>query len=237
MTRPSKLSLALLCALAGAVVLIGGSPAVSQRQTRSPVVRPPVVRDRNSEEQPPDPYANVAVLVEAFVVQVDLSALYDMGVSPLGQQPHAVSVEDLLECLKDPDKAIVLTGAKTMGSHRHLKGQTRQEETTYRPRTKVINTSQGPRDTVEYRPYENGQSFQAEPMILSENAVHLRYGFSYSGLRGEQQANSEVPPNNVSWSWEGMVSVTAGEPAIVGASQDQNNAVFLILTAHIANRT
>jgi len=244
MTKPSKLSLVLVCTLAGAVVLIGGRPAASQRQVRTPpvrtpVVRPPVARERNPEEQPEDPYAHTGVLVEAFVVQVDLAALYEMGVSPLGQEPHAVSVENILECLKDRDKATVVTGAKAVGSHRSEQGRVRQSETTYRPRTKAVNTNQGPRNTVEYRAYENGQTFAVWPTVLSENTVVLRYEFSYSGsgVRGKQQSHSEVPPDGVSWTWDGPASANVGEPTIVGAAQDESRAIFLILTAHIAGRT
>ncbi len=244
MTKPSKLSLVLVCALAGAVVLIGGRPAASQRQVRTPpvrtpVVRPPVARNRNPEEQPPDPYAGTGVLVEAFVVQVDLAALYEMGVSPLGQEPHAVSAENILACLKDPEKATVVTGAKAVGIHGSQQGKMRQSETTYRPRTKVVKTNQGPRDTVEYRAYEHGQTFAVWPTVLSENTIVLRYEFAYSGsgARGEQQSNSEAPPDSVSWTWDGPASVNVGEPTIVGAAHDESRAIFLILTAHIANRT
>jgi hypothetical protein len=237
MTRQSKVGLALIFVLAGAVVLIGGSPAASQRQVRPPVVRPTTTRDRNPDEQAEDPYADIGVLVESFVIEIDLSALYEMGVSPLGQAPHAVSVENILECLKDPDTATVVTGAKAVGVHRSQQGRMRQSKTTYRAKTRVVNTSQGPRETVDYSPYENGQSFEVWPSFLSEDTIALRYDFTYSGVRGEQQSGGEAPPDSVSWSWNGSVSVTAGKPLIVGATQDEDSAVFLILTAHIIGRT
>lgn len=237
MTRQSKVGLALIFVLAGAVVLIGGSPAASQRQVRPSVVRTPTARDRNPDEQAEDPYANIGVLVESFVVEVDLSALYDMGVSPLGQAPHAVSVENILKCLKDPDRATVVTGAKALGVHRSQQGRVRQSETTYRARTKTVNTSQGPRETADYRSYENGQSFEVWPVLLSEDEIVLRYDFTYSGVRGEQRSGDEAPPDSVSWSWNGSVSVTAGKPLIVGATQDEDSVIFLILTAHIVSRT
>jgi hypothetical protein len=236
MTKQSKLGLVLVCALAGTVILLGGSPAASQRQVRPPVVRQSVAQERRPEEQPQDPFADVAVLVELFVVQVDLSAFEEMGVSPLGQEPHTVSADNILECLKDPDKATILTGAKAVSVHRSQQGQMRQSETTYRPRTRAINTDQGPRNTAEYRAYETGQTFQVQPTILSEDTILLHYDFSYAGVRGEQQSSDAAPPDTISWSWNGPASVTAGAPTIVGATQGESSAVFLILTAHIMDR-
>ena len=231
MTKRSKLGFLVLCALAGAVLLLGGSPAVSQRQPRIAVVR-----DRTPDEQPPDPYLNAAVLVEAFVVQVDLSALYEMGVSPLGQEPHAVSVNNILACLKDTDKATVLAGAKAVGLHQSQKGQVGQRETTYRKRSKTVSTNQASTNTVEYRPYDSGQNFEVWPTLLSDTMVRLQYEFAYSGVQNAQRNDWDAPPDTVSWSWEGPVSMNVGEPAVVGAAQNEDSAVFLILTAHIANR-
>ena len=169
-------------------------------------------------------------------MQVKLPTLYEMGVSPLGQKPHAVSVENILECLKDPRQATVVAGAKTVGLHRSQQGQIEQRETTYQKRTRTVNTNQGRTNTVEYTPYKNGQSFEAWPAVLSGDTISLRYAFSYSGVRHAEQDDGETPPDTVSWSWNGPVSVNVGEPAIVGAAQDEGSAVFLILTAHIANR-
>ena len=59
-----------------------------------------------------DPYKDVCVLVEAFVVEVDLSSLYRQGVSPIGQKPDSVSVENILKCLDAKDIAQVTTGIK-----------------------------------------------------------------------------------------------------------------------------
>lgn len=211
------------------VVLLGGSPASSQRP-----LRPQIVRERAPDERPEDPYANVGILVEAFVVEVDLTTLYEMGVSPLGQEPHAVSVDNILACLKHPDQATVLTGTKAMGVHRSMRGQLRQKGTTYRPHTRMTRTDQGPVQSVDYRPYETGQTFEVQPALVSEHAATIAYEFGYSAVRGE--GNDEAPPDAVSWSWNGTASVTLGTPAVVGATQDEDGVVFLILTAHIVNR-
>jgi hypothetical protein len=221
----------LILLLAGTVVLIHGTPAASQRQARISAVR-----ERADDERSEDPHANVDVLVEAFVVEVKLATLYEMGVSPLGQTPHAVSVRNLLESLKDPRDAIVLTGAKTISLHAGRTGEIRQTESTYRPRTRAIPTNRGQRSNTDYVRYENGQALNAVSRVLSETSLRVDYEFSYSGVRQEQQDDDSVPPATVSWSWEGTVSLATGEPSIVGAAQDRDNAVFLVLTAHIMDR-
>jgi hypothetical protein len=39
----------------------------------------------------------------------------------------------------------------------------------------------------------------------------------------------------VSWSWESEISLPTGTPMIAGAMQNDQSAIFLILTAHILN--
>ncbi|MBN1360741.1 MAG: hypothetical protein JW993_09125 [Sedimentisphaerales bacterium] len=231
MTKHAKLSLAAICLLAAAIVLAGGSPAASQRPAR-----PTIVRERGAEPQAEDPYANVGVLVEAYVVKVELAALYELRVSPLGQAPRAVSVENILTCLKSPEKATVITGTKASGVHRSARGRVRQSETIYRSRARMVPTREGQVQTVDYTPYESGRTFQVQPTIVAPNAVVLEYEFSYSGFRGNREDNDEAPPDTVSWSWNGAATVITGMPTIVGATQAENSAIFLILTARIPNR-
>ena len=54
------------------------------------------------------------VMVQAFLAEVKLEALYKQSVNPLGQRPKSVTVENILDCLKDKDKAKIVTGVKTV---------------------------------------------------------------------------------------------------------------------------
>jgi len=182
--------------------------------------------------QQADPYAGTTVLVEAFVVEVDLAELYEMDVSPLGREPHSVSAEDILRCLEAHDTANVLLGAKAVGIHDTGKNQTRETETAYRTRTRMIGTPDGPKQSVDYSPYEYGQTLTISPEVRSDRAVDLGYSFEYSGVRIDEK-DTERPPDTVSWSWNGTVSLKFGKPTIAGAVQDEENAIFFVLTAHI----
>ena len=75
--------------------------------------------------KPPDPYKDSKILVEAFVVEVELDALYKQGVSPIGQKPKAVSIMNILRCFKDKDAAKVTAGTKLALNHNE---QSRIEE-------------------------------------------------------------------------------------------------------------
>jgi len=80
-----------------------------------------------------DPHQDVCVLVEAFVVEVNLSELYKQGVSPIGQKPDSVSVENILKCLDAKDIAQVTTGVK-VAIQSGQRGEAKIKETTPRPR-------------------------------------------------------------------------------------------------------
>jgi uncharacterized protein (UPF0333 family) len=226
MARKRKTYVMLIVVLAGVSML-----AASDRNPRARVARraEPAVRDAVREA---DPYANRTVLVEAFVVQMDLKALYGMGVNPLGQAPHSVSVANLQEYLKTGDKANVLVGTKAAAIHGSNRNTAKRTETRYYPKTKLINTSSGKKETVDYRAYEDGETLAITPFVLSEDAIRLSYSFNYSGPRTIQQP-SETPLSTVSWSWAGVTSLNVGQPRIVGATQDAEGAIFFVLTAHV----
>ena len=219
MTRKAKCGLVLIVLLTGVSIL-----TARDRNDRTRIAGP-VAREV-------DPYENRAVLVEAFVVQMDLAALYGMDVNPLGQAPHSVSVANLLEYLNTGDKAIVLVGAKATAVHGSNRNTAKRSEARYHQREQVLNTPQGKKETVDYVPYENGETLTVAPFILSEHAVALGYSFSYSGPRGAKQKDT-APLDTVSWSWNGDIALEAGQPRIIGATQDEKTAIFFVLTAHI----
>jgi hypothetical protein len=192
---------------------------------------PAAPRGPGRDEAEPDPFAGRTVLVEAFVVQMDVSLLEEMGVSPLGREPHFATAEGLLERLQSGD-ASVLLAVRSAAVHEWARGQVRETETTYRPKT-LPGRGPGPQGArTSYASYDSGQTLSIEPVVLSESSVRLEYSFEHSGIRSPA-AESEAPPETISWSWSSQVSLDAGKPRIVGGTQDEDAAIFLILTAHI----
>ena len=222
MTRKTKCALLLAMFLAGVSIVTAGNP--TSRQS--------AIRRASAAEQRIDPYENRTVLLEGFVVQVDLTALREMDVNPLGQAPRAVSVVNLLQALTGNDGATVVVGAKVAAAHGAQRSQTRRAETTYYLRKQIVRTARGTQEAVDHAPYDNGATLSMSPIILSDTRVRVGYDFDYNGPRGTERAG-EGPLDSVSWSWEGIVSLDVGHPRIVGATQDEKTTVFFVLTAHL----
>jgi hypothetical protein len=197
--------------LLGTLTLMGGRPNM-----------PP--RPRPSLGQNPESAVDaVAALVEAFVVEVNLPALAKLGVSPIGAEPHAVAVADLLQCL-DSGQARVICGSKA-ASQSDGKTAIQARRTTY------VRRETGVTPQVQYNPYDSGTHFSVSVSAASETAVSA--GFSFTHARFTQKAQApDAPPDTESWDWSGLVVLKPGQPQIVAATQDSEIAVFLLLTAH-----
>lgn len=212
----------ILVVLAGVSLL-----AASDRPARPRGARRPEPTSREA-----DPYANRTVLVEAFVVQMDLAALYGMGVNPLGQAPHSVSVANLLEYLQTGDKTNVLVGTKAAALHGSGRNMATRSETSYYPKKRFMSTPDGKKERSDHTAYEIGETLSITPTVVSERTAKVSYSFTYSGPRTAERPN-EGPFDTVRWSWGGNTSLNVGQPRIVGATQDSEAAIFFVLTAHI----
>ena len=132
-----------------------------------------------------------SVLVEAFVVEVNLPALAQLGVSPIGQPPHAVTVADILKCI-ETGQARVVDGGK-------IAAQAKSRTSARAKRTTYIRRESGASE-VSYSPYESGGQFSAAVEPLSETSVSVGFAFTSSRFVQKDRA-SDVPPNTESWEW------------------------------------
>ena len=170
------------------------------------------------------PGGNATVLVEAYVVRVNLSALAEMGVSPIGGAPHSVSVENILACL-ETDQACVLTGAKAASQH-DGRGMIRANRTIYRMREVP-----DPRRASSTRSQSTDQ-FEVTTTVHPSNAVKVQFDYG-AVVFLEDPEETDGPLNQASWEWSGNIVLTPGEPEIAAATQDDKTVVFLLFTAHI----
>ena len=181
-----------------------------------------------------EPDQNVCVLVEAFVVEVDLSELYKQGVSPIGQKPDSVSVENILKCLDAKDIAQVTTGVKVAVPSGHH-GEAKITETIYKKQQVAVPSSRKVSTSVRYTNYDIGKTFGATASVRPSGEIFISFDFSESTYR-KIASTDETPPNTVSREWSGTVNLHAGRPTIAGATQNEETAVFLILCADIIGR-
>ena len=181
-----------------------------------------------------DPYKDVCVLVEAFVVEVDLSSLYRQGVSPIGQKPDSVSVENILKCLDAKDIAQVTTGIK-VAILSGGRGEAKITETIYVERQVAVPSGRKVSGAARYANYDIGKTFRATASVRSSGEILASFDFIESTYRNITSTD-ESPPNTVSREWSGTVNLHAGRAAIAGATQNEETAVFLILCADIKGR-
>ena len=178
-----------------------------------------------------EPYQDVCVLVEAFVVEVDLSELYQQGVSPIGQKPDSVSVENILICLDAKDIAQVTTGVK-VAIQSGQRGETKITETIYKKRQTPVPSGRNVSVSVSYTNYDIGKTFGATASVRPSGEILISFDFSESTFRNITSTD-DTPPNTINREWSGTVNLHAGRPAIAGATQNEDTAVFLILCADI----
>jgi hypothetical protein len=199
-----------------------------------PIARPNVRSKAKKAELIEDPYKDSTILVEAFVVEVRLSALYDLGVSPISEKPNSVSIDNILRCLKNESNARILSGAK-VATRQSERGTTESEQMIYFEQQKPAKTSEAskkPPVLRSPRPYKFSKTFQASANIIAPNRIFVSYSYSENAL-DKVLTKDSMQPNTVDWQWSGMVCLEMGKSSIVGATQDEEKAVFLILCADI----
>jgi hypothetical protein len=222
MARLSKITVAPVAVIVCIVLLAGRfvGPAANAQAERA----------KSTEEQQQD----VCVLVEAFVVEVNLSQLYEQGVSPIGQKPNSVSVENILKCLNVKDIAQVTTGLKVaVNSGQH--GEAKVKQTIRIERQLNVPSTRNVPPNVRYANYDAGKTLRATAIVRPGGEILVSFDFNESTYRNITNA-SELPPNSVSREWAGVTRLVAGRPAIAGAAQDEETAVFLILSADVTDR-
>ncbi len=201
------------------VVSAEESPNRPQRRQRSAQAQ----MGENLGDERLNPYADTRVLVEAFLVEITMESLYKSGIGPIGQEPDSTSLENVLEKLKDEDSSKVIGGAKVAvgaGGMGEFKGEKR-----------VYNKQE---QNNNFREDSFGTQFRINVFINPDNKINMKYSFGQVGL--EKGASEDKPPTSISRQWEGTVVLEDGKPAVVGASQDEEKCVFLIISAKIRNK-
>jgi hypothetical protein len=187
-----------------------------------------------SEQQAGSPAEDTTVLVEASVVQVDLSRLYDLGVSPIVGQPESVSLEHIVKCLRGSSSGKVIAGAR-LATNPNEHGETSLTERRAVRHAQVVPSTTGgqesPVTTTRLEYYDFTTEFTATPVVKREGVITVLFAFSLNTPDPLQK--TDAPPVSLEWQWEGAVALEPGKSAIVGGIQSDRQAVFLILCANI----
>jgi len=192
---------------------------------------PAVIAQAQQASKTEEPHQNKCVLVEAFVVEVKLSELYKQRVSPIGQKPNSVSVENILKCLDVSDVAQVTTGVKVAVPSGHH-GNAKIREIIRKIPVPNVRKAPGP---VRYTNYEIGKTFGATVSVCPGGEILMSFDFNESTYRNIP-SNDDTPTNPINMEWSGTVNLNAGQPTIAGATQNEDTATFLIICADIMGR-
>ncbi|MHC4475886.1 MAG: hypothetical protein ACYTEL_09575 [Planctomycetota bacterium] len=182
-----------------------------------------------SSQQAEDQFENSRIRIEVFVAEVKLEALYKAGISPIGQKPNAVSVDNILQCLVQKDGKVVAGAKLAVGQNE--KGRIDQRKTIYVGRQHQRRTPEGTTTQTVFEDYSAGMVFGAKAVVTRPDRIGVNFSFNQSEFDFSKQDNA--PPDKVNREWNGDVTLEAGVPSIVGATQNEEAATFLILTADI----
>lgn len=174
------------------------------------------------------------ILIEAYIAEVSLEALYKLGVSPIGVKDNLVTIQKIQKCLKDKKTGLVTTGIKVAVSNNEG-GQTSEEKTIHVERSFATKTKSGEEKiTTKLEAYKVSIQFGSNAAVLPDGKIKLQYNCSQKALEAVF-TKTDAPPTIVERKWSSSVTLSPGKPTIVGASQGKDTAVFLIINASIEN--
>lgn len=221
MARISRYIITIICIISCVSIAAG------------PVVKPTIDLQARKNKTINDPYATI--FVEAYVVEVKLSALNDSGVSLPGEESDPISIENILHYLQDENIAKIRSGVKAAVQKKET-GNIELEETIYLEEEEQIKTNEKTEPVVSksYRPYKISKALEVSANFIDHNRISISYAFSQEEAEKASSKN-QAPATIAQRLWVGKVSLEMGKASIVGATQDEKKAVFLILRADIGD--
>jgi hypothetical protein len=197
--------------------------AGATRSRSSAARRPSRIVDSN------DPFMHDTVLVEAFVVDVDMSVLYEMGVDPLGQGSKAVCARHIQDYVaKEGPSAVIAATRVAVRQH----DVATVGETRYIPVLQEDATTESEKKKTRYHHVKLEKTFEADVSIVSDRRVRLGYRFSLNASADVPKIARNETPGNRDWSWRGAVSTNFDELQIAASTQHGSQATFLLLVVH-----
>lgn len=183
------------------------------------------------EQKQQNPYENSRILVEAFLVEVKLDALYNSGVSPLGGKGKSAAAENITAILKNKDNGKVVTGAKVFISNGE-RGRSNEEKSIQVPQEhKIIIPNQTePQITRNFLGFKVVTNFSADGTIEQDGKIKVNFSFDQSTFK-KNQKETETSFDVISRIFQSNAIFETGKPTIVGETQDEDSAIFLIITA------
>jgi len=186
--------------------------------------------------------AYLSVVVETYLLQVDMDALYGFGVAAVPQKAdEMVTVPRLVSCLADPNDGRVVDSARVVVYSRE-NADIKSTNTVYVERggTGPAAARSGgarpprPAQSVTYVSYDSGTTLDVSSLASRAADPPIRLSLSYSHsdfLISEAQIGA--PPNTVSYDLQTTFDLEDGQAIVAGSKQTGNRGLFLVVRASI----
>jgi len=198
---------------------------VTRTPTRTTPTRPSAARTtpRRPVRPAEDPHKDTVIFVEAFMVEVKLSALRSLGVPEISEGCKSLSAEQIIKLIKTTDAAVLTAGAKLSVGHNNkaeTKSRTHQSMFFGEPDKKVVR-----REYVDV-----GTTFSAYVIIRPGQQIYMDIGFEHSGV---EEGDDKIDAVLAEREWTSSVTLKDGKPTLVGSIAGKETGTFLIVTANI----
>jgi len=172
------------------------------------------------------------VRLEAFVMEVKLSSLYDEGSKCIEGGLGSVSLEQLQQCLQKEQTAQVSMAMSALAQTGE-KFTVRDGERVNIAREKIMGDG---RIVKDYQWAESRFEFEGFCENLDDDRVMVEYRLQQ--VKPERLFLKEQDEDiaEVKRSWSGKMVLKSGEPRIVAAGQNERLADFLVLHAEVDER-
>jgi len=232
-TRTITIMVMIVC-----LVGLAASDGVT-KETRERVVRKPSPAARATQVSEKVENVFLSVVVETYLVQVDMDALYGYGVAAVPQKAsETVTVPRLVSCLADPDDGRVLDSTRVVVYSRE-RGEVQSTSSEYVKQAvtgKVSAAKPGARpvQSVRFQSYSSGTTLRVTSYAVREAQPKIRLELSYnhSGWFLSEREDG-APPSTVQYELNTTFEVEDGEAVVVGGKQSGKRGLFLVVRASV----
>lgn len=215
--KPNGKKLCLLCTTLLLIYILNTAPITLANEVASKSF------GKNSKGQ--------TVIVDAVLVEAELSALYDSSDEPITESPNSVTLPKLLWCLRNENKGRILANTKlTIQQEKEARVGFSQRQ--YVPIKKQVTGKDQEYHITEYQWLEENVEFSATASAQTDEKITLNFLFKYTTPETPGNQNSD---NNFESSYVSQSGITLfkKQPEIVSMARCSGTAVFLVLCADV----
>ena len=178
------------------------------------------------------------VVVETYLLQVDMDALYGFGVAAVPQKAdETVTVGRLVSCLANPNSGRVLDSTRVV-VHSREHGEIKSTSTEY---VKQVSSGRAPSragakpaESFRFQSYNTGSTVEVttHAMRAAYPMIRLELSYDHSGWLSSETEEG-APPSTVSYDLSAVFEVEDGKAVVAGCKQTGNRGLFLIVRASV----